>query len=63
MRHPRDSEAWKTFNLLHPEFVDDPWNVRLGLATDGLNLFGNISTSHNIWQWSSYHTIALLGSV
>jgi len=49
MRHPRDFEAWKTFDLLHPEFVNDPRNVRLGLATDGFNLFGNMSTSHSIW--------------
>jgi len=49
MRHPRDSEAWKTFDLLHPEFVNDPRNVQLGLATDGFNTFGNMSTSHNIW--------------
>jgi len=49
MRHPRDSEAWKTFDLLHPEFVNDPRNVRLGLATDGFNPFGNMSTSHSIW--------------
>jgi len=24
MRPPRDSKAWKTFDILHPEFVDDP---------------------------------------
>jgi len=56
MRHPRDSEAWKTFDLLHPEFVDDPQNVRLGLATNGFNPFGNMSTSHSIWARGP-HTI------
>jgi len=49
MRHPRDFEAWKTFDLLHPKFVNDPRNVRLGLATNGFNPFGNMSTSHSIW--------------
>ena len=25
-------------------------NVRLDLATDGMNLFGNMSMNHNLWQ-------------
>ena len=48
MRHPRDSEAWKTFDLLHPEFVSDSRNVRVCLASDGFNPFGNMRTNHNI---------------
>ena len=49
MRHPRDSEAWKEFDLAHPEFASDPRNVRLGLASDGFNPFGSMSTSYSIW--------------
>ncbi|KAL2345210.1 hypothetical protein Fmac_006495 [Flemingia macrophylla] len=49
MRHPKDSEAWKTFDRLHPEFSIDPRNVRLGLTTDGFNPFGAMSTSYSIW--------------
>lgn len=49
MRHPRDSQAWKTFDSLHPEFAADPRNVRLGLATDGFNPFGAMSISYSIW--------------
>ena len=49
LRHPRDAEAWKRFDLMHPEFASDPRNVRLGLATDGFNPFGNLSTSYSIW--------------
>ncbi|WMV26375.1 hypothetical protein MTR67_019760 [Solanum verrucosum] len=49
MRHPRDSQAWKTFDLLHPEFATDPRNVRLGLASDGFNPFGAMSTTYSIW--------------
>jgi len=49
MRHPRDSKAWKSFDLLHPEFIDDPQNVRLGLTADGFNPYGNMSTNHTIW--------------
>ncbi|XP_068486941.1 uncharacterized protein [Phaseolus vulgaris] len=49
LRHPRDSEAWKSFDFKHPQFSSDPRNVRLGLATDGFNPYGNLSTSHSIW--------------
>ena len=50
MRHPRDSEAWKTFDLTHPKFASDPQNVHLGLATDGFNPFGTMSSAYSIWQ-------------
>ena len=49
MRHPKDSEAWKKFDLTHPEFASDPRHVRLGLATDGFNPFGVMSTNYSIW--------------
>ena len=43
MRHPVDSEEWKEFDLQHPDFALEPRNVRLGLATDGFNHFGNMN--------------------
>ncbi|XP_052736699.1 uncharacterized protein LOC128197891 [Vigna angularis] len=49
LRHPRDSEAWKKFDLMHPQFALDPRNVRLGLATEGFNPYGNLSTNQSIW--------------
>ncbi|XP_045831553.1 uncharacterized protein LOC123922941 [Trifolium pratense] len=49
IRHPRDGEAWKTFNLKHPEFASDHRNVRLGLASDGFNPFGTMSSRYSIW--------------
>ncbi|XP_028085588.1 uncharacterized protein LOC114286613 [Camellia sinensis] len=49
MRHPADSEAWKDFDKKHESFTKDPRNVRLGLASDGFNPFGNMSTSYSIW--------------
>lgn len=49
MRHPRDSDAWKFFDLTHPDFASDSRNVRLGLATDGFNPFGSMSNSYSIW--------------
>ncbi|XP_057760053.1 uncharacterized protein LOC130980381 [Arachis stenosperma] len=49
MRHPRDSEAWKTFDLLHDRFAEDPRNVRLSLAADGFNPFGAMRTNYSVW--------------
>ncbi|XP_043807679.1 uncharacterized protein LOC122722088 [Manihot esculenta] len=49
LRHPADSDAWKSFDELNPGFAKDPRNVRLGLATDGVNPFGNLSVSHSTW--------------
>jgi len=46
--HPRDSEAWKTFDLLHPKSADGHQNVRLSLATYGFNPFEIMSTSYSI---------------
>lgn len=49
LRHPRDGGAWKAFDLQFPKFASDPRNVRLGLATDGFNPFGTLSTNYSIW--------------
>jgi hypothetical protein len=49
LRHPTDGEAWRSFDILHPDFMVDSRNVRLGLRADGFNPFGNMSTSHSNW--------------
>ncbi|KAL6315671.1 hypothetical protein AAG906_005759 [Vitis piasezkii] len=49
MRHPADSLAWKNFDNVHPSFALEPRNVRLGLASDGFNPFGNMSISYSMW--------------
>ncbi|XP_057721533.1 uncharacterized protein LOC130935685 [Arachis stenosperma] len=49
MVHPRDGEAWKTFDLTHREFGLQPRNVRLGLASDGFNPYRSMSSTHSIW--------------
>uniref|UniRef100_A0A2N9I4P1 DUF4218 domain-containing protein n=1 Tax=Fagus sylvatica TaxID=28930 RepID=A0A2N9I4P1_FAGSY len=49
LRHPADSKAWKTFDKIHESFSLETRNVRLGLATDGFNPFGNMSLSYSIW--------------
>ncbi|XP_039140530.1 uncharacterized protein LOC120277753 [Dioscorea cayenensis subsp. rotundata] len=49
MGHPVDSPAWKSFDATHPIFAADPRNIRLGLASDGFNPFGNMSSSYSVW--------------
>ena len=50
MRHPADSQAWKMFNSQHVEFSSDPRNVRLGLSSDGFNLYEHMSIAHSTWS-------------
>nr|GEX42409.1 hypothetical protein [Tanacetum cinerariifolium] len=49
MQHPVDGKAWKNFDTKYPDFTKEPRNVRLGLAADGFNPFGNLSQAYNIW--------------
>ncbi|XP_073126852.1 uncharacterized protein [Henckelia pumila] len=49
MRHPVDSVAWDTINHKWPAFASDPRNLRLGLATDGFNPFGDLSSRYSCW--------------
>ena len=48
LRHPVDSEVWKSFDSKYILFSSEPHNVKLGLAANGFNLYGNISTSHSM---------------
>ncbi|XP_019189011.1 PREDICTED: uncharacterized protein LOC109183385 [Ipomoea nil] len=49
LRHPADSKAWKDFDQEFPWFANDARNVRLGLASDGFNPFGNMDNSYGMW--------------
>ncbi|GJW56244.1 hypothetical protein Tco_0102975 [Tanacetum coccineum] len=49
MQHPVDGKAWKDFDTKYPDFAAEPRNVRLGLAADGFNPFGNLSQSYSMW--------------
>ncbi|GJZ04112.1 hypothetical protein Tco_0537387 [Tanacetum coccineum] len=48
MQHPVDGRAWKDFDTKYPDFAAEPRNVRLGLAADGFNQFGNLSQSYSM---------------
>lgn len=49
LRHPADAEGWKHFDKQFPSFAAEPRNVRLSLALDGFNPFGNTSPPYNMW--------------
>uniref|UniRef100_A0A0A9BIC0 DUF4218 domain-containing protein n=1 Tax=Arundo donax TaxID=35708 RepID=A0A0A9BIC0_ARUDO len=49
MSHPADGEAWKDFDRHWPDFAAHARNLRLGLATDGFNPFGNMRSSYSMW--------------
>ncbi|XP_074288757.1 uncharacterized protein LOC141613916 [Silene latifolia] len=49
IRHPTDSTQWKSIDHLFPEFGSDARNLRLGLCTDGMNPFGNLSSQWSTW--------------
>ncbi|KAK9088931.1 hypothetical protein Scep_028013 [Stephania cephalantha] len=49
LRHPADSQAWKAFDTKNSSFASEIRNVRLGLATDGFNIFRNMSLVHSTW--------------
>lgn len=46
LKHPSDA---KEFDKKYPWFAQDARNVRLALATDGFNPFGNMSNSYSMW--------------
>ncbi|XP_071679830.1 uncharacterized protein [Lolium perenne] len=46
LSHPADGDAWKDFDNIHKDFAADARNIRLGLATDGFNPYGNMSNSY-----------------
>ncbi|XP_050387187.1 uncharacterized protein LOC126803420 [Argentina anserina] len=49
LRHPVDGEAWKHFDILYPDFATDIRNVRVAIAIDGFNPWGQQSSSHSTW--------------
>jgi len=49
MVHPFDGETWKHFNSVHPHFLAESRNVRLGLCTDGFNRFGSFAAPYSCW--------------
>jgi hypothetical protein len=44
-----DGYAFKEIEEKWPIFKDEPRNVRLSLATDGVNPFGELRSIHSVW--------------
>ena len=47
LHDPSDSLQWKNFDKEFHEFGKESRNLRLGLETDGINPFGNLSSNHS----------------
>jgi len=47
VRHPANYVQWKNINKQFPTFGNESRNLRLGLASDGMNPYGNLSTNHS----------------
>jgi len=47
--HHSDNEAWKHFNNVHPHFLAESRNVRLGLCTNGFNPFRSFAAPCSCW--------------
>jgi hypothetical protein len=51
VRHVADCKAWKHVDEnIDPSFAVEPRNVRFALALDGVNPFGNNSTTWSTWR-------------
>jgi hypothetical protein len=49
MVHTSDGEAWKHFDAIHREKAEEARNVRVALATDGVNPYGMSATPYTCW--------------
>jgi len=49
LRHPIEGFQWKKIDSMFPNFSIDSSNIRFGLATNGINPYGNMSSKHNSW--------------
>ena len=47
LRHPADGSQWRAIDREFPKFVDDTRNFKFALSTDGMNPFGEQSSSHS----------------
>ena len=49
IRQPADGIQWRVIDFKNQTFADEPRNLRFALSTDGMNPFGNMSSSHSVW--------------
>jgi hypothetical protein len=49
VRHVPNSWAWKHIDETWPKFVNEPWNVHLGLGIDGVYLYSSKNSCWSTW--------------
>ena len=49
LRHPADGSQWRNIDREFKDFAEEERNIRFALSADGMNPFGNQSTSHSTW--------------
>ncbi|KAL6654028.1 hypothetical protein ACP70R_007493 [Stipagrostis hirtigluma subsp. patula] len=49
LRHPADSAQWRNIDAKYRDFAQEMRNIRFAMSTDGMNPFGDMSTSHSTW--------------
>ena len=49
LRHPSDGKQWKDFDKAYTELGKESRNVRFTFSTDGMNPFGDLSSTHSTW--------------
>ncbi|KAL0546464.1 hypothetical protein IC582_016374 [Cucumis melo] len=49
MRHLTYTPSWRLIDHMWATFGPEPRNLCLGLSTDGINLFGNLSSNYSCW--------------
>ena len=54
LRHPTDGSQWRAIDREFPEFANDARNLRFALSTDGMNPFGEQSSSQHLAYYSMY---------
>jgi hypothetical protein len=50
LRMPVDGSALKYIEEKWPIFKEEPHNVRLSLAVDGVNPFGELHSTYSVWH-------------
>ncbi|KAA0041939.1 uncharacterized protein E5676_scaffold306G001500 [Cucumis melo var. makuwa] len=49
LRHLVDTPSWRLVDHLWLNFGSEPRNLHLGLSTDGINPYGDLSTKYSRW--------------
>jgi hypothetical protein len=48
LRYPSDARQWRTFDSKNKEFREEKRNIRFTLSIDGMNPFGERSSTHSV---------------